>query len=76
MSASFAILFALLVAVPGLLIPLYIISLTRHTLADVRRDDTDKRIAWVTIVAMLILIAFSTYAALAIYNSLSAIASR
>ena len=79
MPASFSILFALLIAVPGLLIPLYIMSRMYTVLADDRRAAAEKAFAGGTMVVMLLLMAFSVYAALeisGIINSLAASGAR
>lgn len=74
MSSSLAVLFALLVAVPALLIPLWVIGRARHTLSDRRSDAGTRRIARLTIAVMALLMAFGAYAALAVYSSLRVLA--
>lgn len=70
---SFAVLFPLLVAVPGLLIPLYVISRMYSVLSDERRGAAEKVFARGTMIAMLVLMGISVYAALEIFGSLSAL---
>lgn len=74
MPASYAVLFSLLVAVPGLLIPLYIIARARGTPGNDQRNGVDRMIIRGTVILMVALMAFSVYAALAIYTSLDALA--
>lgn len=76
MPASYSVLFAMLVAIPAVLIPLYIIGRMRHVLVDERRDAGDRWIARGTIVVMVVLLVFGLYAALAIYTTLNAVAGR
>lgn len=74
MSTSFSTLFALLVLIPGVLIPLHVIGRMHHQLIDARNGG-DRMIARGTMVVMVVLMVFSVYAAYSIYTSLNAIAS-
>lgn len=73
MLGSLSVLLPLLVAVPGLLIPLYVIGRMYALLSDERRGPGEKVFARGTMVAMLVLMGISVYAALEIFGSLSAL---
>lgn len=75
MPASFAVLFALLVAIPGVLIPLYVINRMRHQPLREGRNGADQMIAGGIVAAMVVLMAFSVYAAHSVYTGLIALTS-
>lgn len=76
MPSSFSILFSLLVALPGVLIPLYVIVRVRGTLTHPRRNGADRMIVHGTTIAMVVVIAGSLYAAAAIFSSLNTLAAQ
>ncbi len=75
MLGSLPLLFSILVAVPGILIPLYVASRMLRVLADPQRETTEKAFARGTIVVMLLLVGVAAYAALEIFRTLSALAA-
>lgn len=76
MPSTFSVLFALLIALPGVLIPLYVIVRVRGSLTYPRRNGADRMIVHGTTLAMVVVIAASLYAAVAIFISLNALAAR
>lgn len=70
-----SILFPILVLVPGLLIPLHVVSRMYRVVVDERRAAAEKVFARGAMLAMLLLMGVAVYAALEIHSSLSAIAA-
>ena len=75
MPQSLTILLPILVAIPGLFIPLYVISRMAAMVADKRKPRLDKNIARVTVLLMLVVMGFSLYAASAIHAVQTGISS-
>lgn len=75
MPTSFSSFFALLVLIPGVLIPLHVIGRMHHQRIDARNVG-DRMLTRGTMVVMVALMVFSVYAAYAVYTSLNAIASK
>lgn len=74
MLGSFSLLFAVLIAVPGLLIPLYIIWRMAGVLKDEHRERGEKAFAGGTVLAMILLMGIAVYAAQEITRILNVLA--
>jgi hypothetical protein len=68
---AMALLFALLVGVPGVQIPLYVIHRMNRLLSGHQAVQADRTIARITIGLMVVLMVFSVVAAAAVYRALS-----
>ena len=75
MSESLAPLFALLVLVPGVAIPVYVMGRLLGVLRDRRRQPVDRVFAVAGMAAVLVLIVLSVYLARDTYVLLGALAS-
>lgn len=74
MPSSFSVLFALLIAIPGILIPLHVISRMARVLSDKGRNGSERIFAGGTMIAMVLLIGLSMYAAQRTFVLLSVLA--
>ncbi len=71
MPESFSILFPILILAPGLFIPLLVITRLRKVAANEFTEPTEKLFARGAMVAMLVLMIFSVYAAWKVFSRLS-----
>ena len=74
MPQSFALLFPILILAPGLLIPLLVITRMRRVAAAEASGPSDKLFARGAMVAMLVLMVFSMYAAWEVFSRLNVLA--
>lgn len=69
------LLFPILIAVPGLLIPLYVIARMHAVTSDARRTGAEKVFARGTMLVMLLLMGISLYAAFEVFAILTALST-